>query len=65
MFLATGLLAALLHARATGQGTGDRRRHDRRCVSGVVAFLISEDAAWVTGQTVAIDGGGTLTSSTE
>lgn len=34
-------------------------------VSGVVAFLLSEDAAWITGQTVAIDGGGTLTSSTE
>ncbi len=30
-------------------------------VSGVVAFLLSGDAAWVTGQTVVIDGGLTLT----
>lgn len=30
-------------------------------VSGVVAFLLSDDAAWITGQTVVIDGGLTLT----
>jgi 3-oxoacyl-[acyl-carrier protein] reductase len=30
-------------------------------VGGVVAFLLSEDAAWITGQTVVIDGGITLT----
>ena len=30
-------------------------------ISGAVAFLLSEDAAWVTGQTVVIDGGITLT----
>lgn len=29
-------------------------------VSGVVAFLLSQDAAWVTGQSVVIDGGLTL-----
>lgn len=29
-------------------------------VAGPVCFLLSEDAAWITGQTVIIDGGGTL-----
>jgi NAD(P)-dependent dehydrogenase (short-subunit alcohol dehydrogenase family) len=29
-------------------------------VSGVVAFLLSEDAAWITGQTIVIDGGGSI-----
>ena len=29
-------------------------------VSGPVAFLLSEDAAWITGQTMVIDGGGSL-----
>lgn len=30
-------------------------------IAGVVSFLLSEDAAWVTGQCIAIDGGLTLT----
>jgi NAD(P)-dependent dehydrogenase (short-subunit alcohol dehydrogenase family) len=30
-------------------------------IGGAVAFLLSEDAAWITGQTVVIDGGITLT----
>lgn len=30
-------------------------------ISGVVAFLLSEDAAWLTGQTVPVDGGKSLT----
>jgi NAD(P)-dependent dehydrogenase (short-subunit alcohol dehydrogenase family) len=29
-------------------------------VSGPVAFLLSDDAAWITGQTIVIDGGGSL-----
>jgi NAD(P)-dependent dehydrogenase (short-subunit alcohol dehydrogenase family) len=29
-------------------------------VAGVVAFLLSQDAAWITGQTIVIDGGGSL-----
>jgi NAD(P)-dependent dehydrogenase (short-subunit alcohol dehydrogenase family) len=29
-------------------------------VAGPVAFLLSEDAAWITGQTIVIDGGGLL-----
>lgn len=29
-------------------------------VGGVVAFLLSHDAAWMTGQTLVLDGGGTL-----
>jgi 3-oxoacyl-[acyl-carrier protein] reductase len=31
-------------------------------IGGVVAFLLSDDAAWLTGQTVVIDGGVTLSS---
>ncbi|MCU1551782.1 MAG: family NAD(P)-dependent oxidoreductase [Glaciihabitans sp.] len=29
-------------------------------VAGPVAFLLSDDAAWITGQTIVIDGGGSL-----
>lgn len=29
-------------------------------VAGPVAFLLSEDAAWITGQTIVIDGGGSI-----
>lgn len=29
-------------------------------VAGAVAFLLSEDAAWITGQTLVIDGGGSI-----
>ncbi len=31
-------------------------------VAGVVAFLLSDDAAWMTGQTLVLDGGATLVS---
>jgi NAD(P)-dependent dehydrogenase (short-subunit alcohol dehydrogenase family) len=34
-------------------------------VAGAVAFLCSPDAAWITGQTVVIDGGITLTGAAE
>jgi 3-oxoacyl-[acyl-carrier protein] reductase len=30
-------------------------------VAGAVAFLLSEDAAWITGRTLVLDGGTTLT----
>jgi NAD(P)-dependent dehydrogenase (short-subunit alcohol dehydrogenase family) len=29
-------------------------------VAGAVAFLLSDDAAWITGQTLIIDGGASL-----
>jgi NAD(P)-dependent dehydrogenase (short-subunit alcohol dehydrogenase family) len=32
-------------------------------VAGAVAFLTSADAAWITGQTIVIDGGVTLTGA--
>jgi NAD(P)-dependent dehydrogenase (short-subunit alcohol dehydrogenase family) len=32
-------------------------------VAGAVAFLASDDAAWLTGQTIVLDGGVTLTGS--
>jgi len=34
-------------------------------VAGTVAFLCGPDAAWITGQTVVIDGGITLTGSVQ
>ena len=34
-------------------------------VSGAVAFLCSRDAAWITGQTIVIDGGLTLTGAVQ
>lgn len=38
-----------------------RRLGEATDVSGVVAFLLSDDAAWLTGQTLVVDGGLTLT----
>jgi NAD(P)-dependent dehydrogenase (short-subunit alcohol dehydrogenase family) len=37
-----------------------KRLGDPADVAGPVAFLLSEDAAWITGQTIIIDGGGSL-----
>lgn len=37
-----------------------KRLGEPRDVSGVVAFLLSDDASWITGQVVVIDGGVTL-----
>ena len=34
-------------------------------IGGVVAFLLSDDAAWITGQTLVVDGGLTLTGGLE
>ena len=34
-------------------------------VAGAVAFLCGPDAAWITGQTVVIDGGITLTGTVQ
>ena len=38
-----------------------RRLGEPEDVAGAVAFLCSPDAAWITGQTLVIDGGVTLT----
>lgn len=42
-----------------------KRLGEPQDISGGVAFLLSDDAAWLTGQTVVIDGGVTLTSGAE
>lgn len=34
-------------------------------IASVVAFLLSQDSAWMTGQTVVVDGGVTLTAGVE
>ena len=42
-----------------------KRLGEPQDISGGVAFLLSDDAAWLTGQTIVIDGGVTLTSGAE
>jgi 3-oxoacyl-[acyl-carrier protein] reductase len=34
-------------------------------IGSVVAFLLSQDAAWMTGETVLVDGGVSLTAAVE
>ena len=42
-----------------------KRLGESEDVGNLVAFLLSEQASWVTGQTVTIDGGVTLTGGVE
>lgn len=42
-----------------------KRLGEPQDIGGGVAFLLSDDAAWLTGQTVVIDGGVTLTAGAE
>ena len=45
------------HEEQAAQAYPLRRLGEPDDVAGHVAFLLSDDAAWVTGQTLAIDGG--------
>jgi NAD(P)-dependent dehydrogenase (short-subunit alcohol dehydrogenase family) len=42
-----------------------RRPGTPRDVAGAVAFLASEDAAWITGQTLVVDGGFSINGGPE
>lgn len=63
----TRFAAALYEGREeeTSQAYPLKRLGVPEDVGGVVAFLLSSDAAWMTGQTVVVDGGGTLMSIVE
>jgi NAD(P)-dependent dehydrogenase (short-subunit alcohol dehydrogenase family) len=63
----TRFAAALYEGRETevSHGYPLQRLGLPQDVSGMAAFLLSEDAAWVTGQTVVVDGGAILTSAVE
>jgi 3-oxoacyl-[acyl-carrier protein] reductase len=50
------------HEEQAAQAYPLKRLGDPDDVAGVVAFLLSQDAAWLTGQTVLIDGGVSLTA---
>lgn len=54
------VFAAKLYEAGEGEAAADyplKRLGRPADISGVVAFLLSEDAAWITGQTLVVDGG--------
>lgn len=50
------------HEEETARGYPLRRLGQPEDVAGLVTFLLSEEAAWITGQTVVVDGGVGLTT---
>jgi NAD(P)-dependent dehydrogenase (short-subunit alcohol dehydrogenase family) len=54
-------VAEVHEADAARAGRGDRGSGDpRRDVANAVLFLASDAAAWITGQTLSVDGSSTL-----
>ncbi|MET0181929.1 MAG: SDR family oxidoreductase, partial [Caulobacterales bacterium] len=54
-----GAKGALANMEAIVQGNAIKRLGTSRDLYGAVRYLCSDDAAWVTGQTVRVDGGAT------